>query len=160
MTLEEKIEVIRAYDEGKEVEVYTPYIAYWKPLKDDIWNFEIYQYRIKPKRTFKFKVNDNLVYRGDAAKPSPTIYTVMHVDDTGYTLNNGEFEKSPEIIEKEFINVRDALWYFEIYDHVTKKYYMGSTRMTMAKMDEEFGANHYTLSWQPMYSLGFKLKGN
>ena len=160
MTLEEKIEVIKAYDEGKEVEVYTPYIAYWEPLKDDIWNFEIRLYRIKPKRTFKFKLNDNLVYRGDATKPSPTIYTVMHVDDTGYTLNGGEFEKSPEIIEKEFINERDVLWYFEIYDHVTKKYYMCSTRMTMPEMDEEFGANSDTLSWQPIHALGFKLKEN
>ena len=160
MTAEEKLQVIKAYYEGKPVEVYDPYISYWKDLKDDIWDFEVRLYRIKPKRTFKFKLHDNLVCREDAAKPSPTIYTVMHVDDTGYTLNGVEFEKSPEIIEKEFINERDVLWYFEIYDHVTKKHYMHSTRMTMAKMDEEFGAKGVTISWQPMYALGFKLKEN
>ena len=27
-------------------------------------------------------------------------------------------------------------------------------------MDEEFEANHDTLSWKPMYNLGFKLKEN
>ncbi len=32
------------------------------------------------------------------------------------------------------------------------------TRMTMNEMDEEVGANHDTLSWKPIYSLGFKLK--
>lgn len=160
MTANEKVKVIKAFNEGKEVEIYSPYIANWKPLKDDIWNFEIYQYRIKPKRTFKFKVNDVLVYRGDENKPSPNLYTVMNIDNNGYTLNGDEFEKSPSIIEKEYISKRDVLWYFEIYNHDTKKYYMHSTRMTMAKMNEEFGTNHYMLSWQPIYALGFKLKEN
>ena len=151
MTLEEKFELLKAYKEGKRVEVYDPASNKWCEKINDIWDFKYGQYRIKPSDTFKFKVNDVLVHKGDENKLSPSLYTVIDIDNTGYTLNGDEFEKSPSVIEKEYISERDVLWYFEIYDYVTKKYYMHSTRMTMAKMDEEFGTNHYTLSWQPIY---------
>ena len=160
ITLEEKIEVIKAYSEGKVIEIYSKYSNKWLDKKFDIWDFDTEKYRIRLDHTFKFKVNDVLVYKGDADKSSPNLYTVMNIDNNGYTLNGDEFEKSPSIIEKEYINKRDVLWYFEIYDHISKKYFIHPTRMTIPEMDEEFEANHDTLSWQPIYTLGFKLKEN
>ena len=68
--------------------------------------------------------------------------------------------RTPEYVEKEFINIKDILWYFKIYDHISKKYFIHPTRKTIPEMDEEFEANHDTLSWKPMYNLGFKLKEN
>lgn len=159
MTLEEKFELLKAYKEGKRVEVYDTMSNKWCEKIHDIWDFKYGQYRIKSTHTFKFKVNDNLVYRGDANTPSPTIYTVMNVDNNGYTLNMGEFEKSPSIIEKEYISERDVLWYFEIYDYVTKTWKLLTyRRFTISEADSEFGVQHDTLSWKPMYNLGFKLK--
>ena len=84
----------------------------------------------------------------------------MNIDNNGYTLNGDEFEKSPSIIEKEYINKRDVLWFFEIYDYTRKKYIMHPTRMTIPEINEELRANHDTFSWQPIYTLGFKLKEN
>ena len=159
MTLEEKIEVIKAFSEGKAVEIYTIH-GWWEPKVQDVWDFEKCKYRVKPEQIFKFKVNDNLVYKGDENKPSPTIYTVTNIDNTGYTLSGDEFEKSPSIIEKEYISERDVLWYFEIYGYISKEYSMYPKRTTRAELEKEFGPNHYTLSWQPIYALGFKLKEN
>ena len=158
MTLEEKFELLKAYKEGKRVEVYDKITDMWYAKTCDVWDFGYGVYRIRSEQALKFKVHDNLVYRGDENKPSPAIYTVKDIDNNGYTLSGDEFEKSPSIIEKEYISERDVLWFFEIYDYITKKYTMSPTRMTIAEMDEELGANHDTLSWKPMYSLGFKLK--
>lgn len=159
MTLKEKIEVIRAYAEGKIVEVYDEDSDKGLVKRHDIWDFEYSQYRIKSEATTKFKVGDKLAYKSDEGYANIDTYEVTKVTQEGYGLDD-MINRTLEYVEKEFINVRDVLWYFEIYDHVSKKYSMHPTRMTMNEMDEEFGANHDTLSWKPMYSLGFKLKEN
>lgn len=160
MIIERKIELLTAFEKGETVEIYHKPDGKWYKINHDIWNFQDGLYRIKPKHTFKFKVNDNLVCKEDANKPSPTIYTVINIDDTGYILNGGEFEKSPEIIEESYISEREVLWYFEVYDYIAKKYTMHPDRATIAEMDEEFGDNLDTLDWIPIYNLGFKLKEN
>lgn len=113
MTLEKKFELLKAYEEGKRIEVYDTMSNKWREKLQDIWDFNYCQYRIRSNDTLKFKVNDVLVHRGDANRPSPNLYTVMSIDNNGYTINGDEFEKSPSIIEKEYISERDVLWYFE-----------------------------------------------
>lgn len=159
MTLEEKIEVIRAYAEGKPIEYFSKFHNNWFDKIHNIWDLEEGKYRIKPDETTKFSVGDILVFKRSAGQPNPFRYEITEVTDGSYKFKH----VSPSLIEEadeNFINERDALWYFEIYDYATKKYSMHPTRMTMNEMDEEFGANHDTLSWQPMYNLGFKLKDN
>lgn len=52
MTTEEKIEVIRAFDEGKEVEIYNEYYDKWsKKDTRDFWDFKNNKYRVKPQPT-------------------------------------------------------------------------------------------------------------
>lgn len=52
MTLEEKIEVIRAFNEGKEIQVYDEHYEKWRrKCTDDFWDFNIYKYRVKPQPT-------------------------------------------------------------------------------------------------------------
>lgn len=159
MTLEEKIEVIKAYAEGKAVEVYDKYSNEWFAKGHNAWDFDVYLYRIKPDETTKFAVGDNLVLIIAEGEVCPTRYKVIGVSDNYY-----EFDcTSPYSIkeaDEDFINERDVLWYFEIYDYATKKYSMHPTRMTIPEMDKEFGANHDTLSWKPIYPFGFKLKDN
>lgn len=171
MTLEEKFELLKAYKEGKRVEVYDKIMDTWYAKACDVWDFDDGRYRIKPNHTFKFKVNDNLVYRGDANKPSPTIYTVMDVDHTGYTLNNGEFEKSPEVIEKEYISERDVLWYFEwrtSKDQFVKDFEVceihndtlkvsKNYRLTIDEAIEVVRNTQYLIECFPMRVLGFRL---
>ena len=157
MTLEEKIEVIKAYAEGKAVEVYDEDSDEWFAKQRNVWDFEEGKYRIKPKETAKFAVGDVLVFTRAAETSNPTMYKVIGIQQDYYEFNNMT-PRPIEGVDIGYANIKDVLWYFEIYDYATKKYSMHPTRMTMAKMDEEFGTNHDTLSWKPMYSLGFKLK--
>lgn len=159
MTLEEKIKIITAFSEGKAVEIYSEASDEWFAKYYDVWDFEESKYRIKPQVKPKFKQGDVLVNKEENNKPNPTLFLVEEVSDEGYMIDNSIITDL-ETIENEFVSERDVLWYFEIYDYVTEKFYMRSTRMTMNEMDEEFGANHYTLSWKPMYNLGFRLKEN
>ena len=49
MTTEEKIEVIRASDEGKEIEIYDEHYEKWRrKCTNEFWDFGIYKYRVKP----------------------------------------------------------------------------------------------------------------
>ena len=159
ITLEEKIEVIRAFSEGKPVEGCNKEVGLWEDKVYDIWDFDDCKYRIKPEATTKFKTGDTLVFKGVAETPNPTMYKIIGIQQDCYEFNNMT-PRPIEGVDIGYANIRDVLWYFEIYDHVTKKHFMHPTRMTMNEMDEEFGANHDTLSWELVYSLGFKLKEN
>lgn len=158
-TLQEKIAVLKAMEEGSTIQ-YSETDGEendWEDLKTSELDFSYYTYRIKPNETTKFKVGDNLVFKMDENKVGPVIYKVIKVKENFYDFyNTSPYAKNEA--EQDFIDERDVLWYFEFYDYSTKKYSMHPTRMTMNEMDKEFGAHHDTLSWQPMYHLGFRLK--
>ena len=159
MTLEEKLEVIRAYAEGKPIEVYNEDEDVWEVKIYDDWNFEEGKYRIKSNKSAKFNIGDTLVFKASEEGLCPMTYTIIDIDETHY-----KFEyTSPTAIEevdRDFTNERNVLWYFEIYDYISKEYSMYPRRTTRAELEEEYAANHYTLSWKPIYALGFKLKDN
>lgn len=58
MTTEEKIEIIRAFDEGKEVEFYVNVDEGWCKKTRGVWDFEHTKYRIKPQPTRLEVAND------------------------------------------------------------------------------------------------------
>lgn len=157
--LQEKIELLKAYKEGKTVERYDDTSNTWCKVIHDIWDFEYCQYRIKPIGTLKFKVHDNLVYRGDENKPFPAIYTVKDIDNTGYTLDGDEFEKSPSVIEKEYINERDVLWYFEwrtAKDQFIKDF--EPYRITIEEAIDKVITTKDLIECFPIRALGFRIK--
>lgn len=159
ITLEEKVKLITAYAEGKTIEIYNEYKDEWIYKLHDIWDFEEEIYRIEPEATTKFKVGDILVCKSDEGFGVVDRYEVTEVGQEYYRLDD-MVSKPCEAAELEFANIKDVLWFFETYDHISKRYSMHPTRMTIPEMDEEFGANHDTLRWKPMYNLGFKLKEN
>lgn len=172
MTLEEKFKILTAYKEGKRVEIYDRTSNMWYAKTCDVWDFDNNIYRIISDQTFKFKINDNLVYKGDENKPSPAIYTVTNIDNTGYTLSGDEFEKSPSVIEKEYISERDVLWYFEwrtakgqfvkdfevadIHNDTIKV--TKNCRLTIEEAREVVRNNSNLVEFYTMLSLGFRLK--
>ena len=158
MTLEEKIKLITAYAEGKIVDTYDTLFQRWFAKGTDTWDFDREEYRIRPNSAPKFKVGDRLVYKSDEGSKDVERYEVTEATQEYYRLD-GKITRTPEYVEKEFINVREVLWYFEIYDYAAKKYTMHPTRMTIPEMDRELASNN-TLSWEPIYALGFKIKGN
>ena len=50
MTLREKIEVMQAFDRGEEIEYEKINKQDWTLMRIEEWNFEKYNYRIKPKQ--------------------------------------------------------------------------------------------------------------
>ena len=156
MTTEEKLEVVKAYSEGKVIEIYSKYSNEWLDKKFDIWDFDTEKYRVKLN---KFKVGDRLVYKSDEDYEGIEIYEVTEATQEYYRLDD-MINRTPEYVEKEFINIKDVLWYFEVYDYTTKRYSMHPTRMTIPEINEELRAYHNMLSWEPIYALGFKLKEN
>ena len=159
ITLEEKIELITAYAEGKIVDAYDTLFQRRFAKGTDTWDFDREEYRIRPNSAPKFRVGDRLVYKSDEGSKDVERYEVTEATQEFYRLDD-MINRTPEYVEKEFINIKDVLWYFEIYDYISKKYFIHPTRMTIPEMDEEFGAYHDTLSWKPIYDLGFKLKEN
>jgi hypothetical protein len=157
MTLKEKIEVIKAYAEGKPVDAYDTIFQRWFAKGTDTWDFDREEYRIRPNSAPKFKVGDRLVYKSCEGYEGIEVYEVTEATQEYYRLDD-MVNKTPEYVEKEFINERDVLWCFNIYDYVSKRYSICLYRKTIPEMDEVFAANHDTLSWKPMYNLGFKLK--
>ena len=159
MALEEKIKIITAYHNKETVERLYEYdgVEVWQPVGLDAWNFELGQYRIKPNSAPKFKVGDRLVYKSDEGYTDIEVYEVTEATQEFYRLDD-MVNKTPEYVEKEFINERDVLWCFNIYDYVSKRYSICLFRKTIPEMDKEFAANHDTLMWKPIYALGFKLK--
>lgn len=159
ITLEEKIKLITAYAEGKTVDAYDTIFQRWFAKGTDTWDFDREKYRIRLNSAPKFKVGDRLVYKSDEGYADIEVYEVTEATQEYYRLDD-MVNKTPEYVEKEFINERDVLWCFNIYDYVSKRYSICLFRKTISEMDKELAANHDTLMWEPIYTLGFKLKEN
>jgi len=63
MTTKEQIEVMQAYLDGKEIEVYNPYTSKWDQIEDPLWNWSTNRYRIKPSFEWSFP---STTYRADS----------------------------------------------------------------------------------------------
>ena len=158
MTLEEKIKVIKAFSEGKSVEIYTIH-GWWEPKVQDVWDFEKCKYRIKPEATTEFKVGDTLVFIGDVNTRDVNTYEIIEVKQGSYRFSDRSLHPIKEV-EKEFINIKDVLWYFEVFDFISKEPHIYPTRITMSDINKELAPYHDVLMWKPVYSFGFKLKEN
>ena len=157
ITLEEKIKLITAYAEGKPVEAYDTIFRQWFEKGTDTWDFDREEYRIRPNSAPKFKVGDRLVYKSDEGSKDVERYEVTEATQEYYRLD-GKITRTPEYVEKEFINIKDVLWYFEVFDLISREGRAYPVRITMGDINKELAPYHDVLMWGPMYSLGFKLK--
>ena len=51
MKIQEMIEILEAYQEGKTIQVYSRISKNWIDEKNPMWNFTVFNYRIKPEKT-------------------------------------------------------------------------------------------------------------
>ncbi|QPH88712.1 hypothetical protein [Campylobacter concisus] len=158
MTTEGKMEVIKAFSEGKPVEIYTIH-GWWETKVNDVWDFQKCIYRIKPEETApKFKVGDKIVLIRDEGKASPIINTLTEMCNDRVRLNSCSELSLRELCER-YTSVENVLWYFETYDCTTKKWgLITAWRFTIKEADKEFASSHHITKWRPMYALGFALK--
>lgn len=157
--MEKKIELLTAFEQGKTVEIYHQPDGKWYKVNHDMWDFQDGTYRIKYDIGAKFNIGDTLVFKASEEGLCPMTYTIIDIDETHYKFEHTS-PTAIEEVDRDFTNERNVLWYFEIYDYISKEYSMYPRRITRAELEEKFAANHDTLSWKPMYSFGFKLKEN
>ena len=153
ITLEEKIKLITAYAEGKIVDTYDTLFQRWFAKGTDTWDFDREEYRIRPNSAPKFKVGDRLVYKSDEGSKDVERYKVTEATQEYYRLDD-MINRTPEYVEKEFINIKDVLWYFEVFDLISKEGRTYPVRITMGDIDKELTPYHDTLMWGPMYIKG------
>ena len=159
ITLEEKIKLITAYAKGKIVDAYDPLFQRWFAKGTDTWDFDREEYRIRPNSAPKFKVGDRLVYKSDEGYEDIEVYEVTEATQEYYRLDD-KVNKTPEYVEKAFINIKDVLWFFEMYSFISREVHICPTRITMSDINKELAPYHDALMWKPVYSFGFKLKEN
>lgn len=161
MTLEEKIEVIKAYAEGKPIEFFSKFHNNWFDKIHDIWYFEEREYRIKPEETAKFKAGDVLLAKKDEHQANPTRFEVTDIKLGHYCFK--DHLGAPIIdVDKNYINERDVLWFFEGKTIYGDKWSIlcDLSRQRIPNMEELYKRQSDAIIWQPIYSIGFKLKEN
>ena len=159
ITLEEKIKLITAYAEGKTMDAHDTVFHRWFAKGTDTWDFDREEYRIRPNSEPKFKVGDKLVYKSDEGSKDVERYEVTEATQEYYRLDD-MINRTPEYVEKEFINIKDVLWYFELFNLISKEPHIYPTRISMSDIDKELAPYHDVLMWEPIYGFGFKLKEN
>lgn len=161
MTLEEKIEVIKAFSEGKPIEVYNEDEDVWEAKIYDDWNFEEGKYRKKPEAAAKFKAGDVLLAKKDEHQATPTRFEVTDIKLGHYYFK--DHLGAPIIdVDKNYINERDVLWFFEGKTIYGDKWSIlcDFSRQRIPDMEELYKGQPDAIFWQPIYSIGFKLKEN
>lgn len=161
MTLEEKMKVIKAFSEGKAVEIYSEYSEKWLDKHFDVWDFEEQKYRIKPEETAKFKAGDVLLAKKDEHQANPTRFEVTDIKLGHYCFK--DHLGAPIIdVDKNYINERDVLWFFEGKTIYGDKWSIlcDFSRQRIPNMEELYKRQSDAIVWQPIYSIGFKLKEN
>ena len=159
ITLKEKIELITAYAEGKPVESYDEEKGVWFAKRCDFWDFEVRKYRIKPEAAAKFKAGDVLLAKKDEHQSNPTRFEVTDVKLGCYCFK--DHLDIPIIdVDKNYINERDVLWFFEGKTIYGDKWSIlcDFSRQRIPDMEELYKGQSDAIVWQPIYSIGFKLK--
>lgn len=154
MTTKEKIEVIRAYDQGKPVEQRKIGSDAWYIQSSNRWDFDDYEYRVKPLPKTKFKAGDVVVLLSEEDEAFPELREITEVDDKKYIFDH-ILDRYHEHIDSCYVNVNRVLWYFAVTNRKEDTSYTHKLS-TLAQMKKEFKGNS-DIEYTPLYSLGFTL---
>lgn len=162
MMTKEKIEVMQAYERGEEIEArLANYEDRWGDANAPLWNWECFEYRIKPKekRGPKFKIGDVLVHLEKEGQPlyRGDIYRVVSIGEKYTAEEEGyQYKGAYEHFEKIFIKADDVLWYWE-YQDVSGEWKMTDARYTKSDLGKEVLGPNERETAMPLYVLGFRL---
>nr|DAP00316.1 MAG TPA: hypothetical protein [Caudoviricetes sp.] len=162
MTTKEKIEVMQAYERGEKIERRSANCEEkWTFVIFPIWNWDKFEYRIRPKekRSPKFKIGDVLVHLEKEGQPlyGGDIYRVVSIDEK-YTAEEAgyQYKGTYEHFEKIFIKADDVLWYWE-YQNVSGEWEMTNARYTKSDLNKEVLGPNERETAKALYALGFRL---
>ena len=90
MTTKEIIKVLQAFDEGKEIEWKFRREKFWKEATNPCWNFNSYDYRIKPQPKFvPFDEKDDLIGKIVRNEETNSSYLIIGQTNGGLLIGNG-----------------------------------------------------------------------
>ena len=91
-TINEMLEILTAYKEGKEIELYGESKQEWVVILNPLWDFSNKIYRIKPDQKIKklvpFDFDDDLLGKVIKYKTSPIKGVIVGQDDVNVLINN------------------------------------------------------------------------
>lgn len=162
MTTREKIEVMQAYTRGEKIERRSANCEEkWTFVIFPIWNWDKFEYRIRPKekRSPKFKIGDVLVHLEKKGQPlyRGDIYRVVSIGEK-YTAEEEGYQckGAYEHFEKIFVKADDILWFWE-YQDVDGEWKMTNARYTKSDLGKEVLGPNERETAIPLYALGFRL---
>lgn len=162
-TLKEKTAILEAMEKGLAIQ-YSKTDGEtddWEDLKTSELDFALYTYRVNPNENFKntFRLGDVVVYKSEVGYPVPDRYEITKILKDGYELDD-TIIRSIEYCEKEFINERDVLWYFEVYDSNQGRWSIFDVgRLTIDEMTKEYAPyDDHIHKFRPFYTLGFSMR--
>ena len=157
LTLDEKIEILRAYANGETIEelVENCGMKYWRAVTQDNWYFELNQYRIKPNSEPKFKVGEFLVDKGEEGKANPEIYKCVRMADNWYYFDGG-IERTKEFVHNNFIKFDDVLWFFTGITSDDTRVLLNDVMCTNLEAIKTYGESIYNI--EPISAMGFRLQ--
>lgn len=162
MTTKEKIEVMQAYERGEKIERRSANCEEkWTFVIFPIWNWDKFEYRIRPKekRSPKFKIGDVLVHLEKKGQPlyRGDIYRVVSIGEK-YTAEEEGYQckGAYEHFERIFIKADDVLWYWE-YQNAFGEWEMTNARYTKSDLSNEVLGPNERETAIPLYALGFRL---
>ena len=89
MNTKEMIEVMQAFENGQEIEYKSNSELKWLPVKATVWNWQHFNYRIKPKPTYRpYKLEEShlliglTIWREIDLGRVKQIVTIMHINES------------------------------------------------------------------------------
>lgn len=93
-TINEMLEILTAYKEGKEIEYYSDAIGGWLNVQNPLWDFSNKIYRIKPqpkvKKLVPFDFDDDLLGKVVKHKTSNIKSVIIGQDNIDTMINKSE----------------------------------------------------------------------
>lgn len=156
MNTDEMIEVMQAYARGEQIQIANADKNEWGDIEDPSWNWVMYKYRIKPKKS-KFKADEILVRLTHECTPLRRcdIYRIIETTDkiTVENRNGIKVQFDYDDLDVDFVKADDVLWYWEF--KMSDGWHISQTRMTRAQAQAFVGDN---VEIAPLYALGFRIK--
>ncbi|EAH4635811.1 hypothetical protein A0M37_02600 [Campylobacter jejuni] len=175
-TLKEKIEVMEAFKNGKQVQVKDTN-SDWHDVKEPQWNWLSCDYRVKPREELKYSLTQgdyyvcvnksNKYYYGKVYKfVESKLETKQYLFRSVDTLHCEKFCREYILEEdlKDFMNILDdrIFWFWEVKVEDEENIKVTLRRLNYNDMKEN--EDSYKIEYaRPIYSLGFILrdkKGN
>lgn len=158
MTLDEKLEIIKAYANGETVEelIESCGMSYWRQVTLDNWNFEYNKYRIKPNSEPKFKIGEFLVDKNDEGRANPEIYRCINVTNNMYLFDGGvgRVERTKEFVHNNYLRLDDVLWFFTGVTKANTRVLLNDVMCTTLDAIKSYGKNIRNI--EPIYAMGFR----